>query len=85
MINTFHIKTKFGKDMTLVAEYSEGEYVSLDGKIWDVDRDHKIYLIGTYKKLDAKSDGTSYKGWRRGRRTYWENKHRVFMGELKYE
>ena len=80
MINSYKIKTKFGRFIDLALDSSEKHYVSHDGKIYDIDEDRSVYLIGSYQKFTPKT------GWMRdNRRTYWDEKHRVYMGKLAIE
>ena len=88
MIDTYKVKTKFGKTINLALERQSartswrrnGLYVSLDGKMWDIDEDRSVYLVGSYNHW------TKAKGWeRRDRRTFFEDQHRVYMGQLARE
>lgn len=99
MINTYKMITKFGKERSLCLEYipaSEcsrkgGIYVEADGKIWDIDDDRSIYMIGSYvhwdhettdwKRTDKRLFFTQgIKDAKTGK--YATRHHRVYMGKL---
>lgn len=87
MIDSYRIRTKFGRLRVLALEKKGKYFYSLDGKMWQIDEDRSLYLVGScktwYKNRGWVDALRSQQNCRRFSR--WEDNHRVYMGKLEKE
>jgi len=81
----YTIRTKFGREMPLALKWftsreagtRESYYASEDGKMWQIDENKNLYLIGSF------CNWTKADGWHKtDRRCFWDKQGKVPTGKV---